>query len=114
MGWKLKRLKQCDKCPWKVSTDPYAIPNGYDVDKHKALKSTITDPEHPLRAVNAMSCHEHGPEDETHCVGWLVNQLGHGNNIPLRLKMLDCDNAAGIKLDGAQHERFEDTIPEPK
>ena len=24
---KLKRLKQCAKCPWKVSTDPHDIPN---------------------------------------------------------------------------------------
>lgn len=26
-----KPRKQCEKCPWKVSTDPRKIPNGYSV-----------------------------------------------------------------------------------
>jgi hypothetical protein len=26
--WKLKRLKQCDKCPWKVLTDLFEITDG--------------------------------------------------------------------------------------
>lgn len=44
-------------------------------------------------------------------IGWLVNQLADGNNIPLRLEMSSCENADKIKLVGEQHERFEDTIP---
>ena len=108
--WKLKRVRQCAKCPWKVSTDPYEIPDGYSVKKHRALKSTTAQPG-DFRLGPAMSCHEHPPSDETHCVGWLVNQLGPGNNIGLRIRMMSCENAGAIQLDGEQHQRFEDTLP---
>ena len=109
--WRLKRTKQCDKCPWKVDTDPYDIPNGYDVDKHKALEVTIAKGHNPFAITHAMSCHEHPPNKEVYCVGWLVNQLGIGNNISLRMQMLSCTNSDQIVLDGDQHERFEDTLP---
>lgn len=39
-----------------------------------------------------------------------MNQLGPGNNIGLRLRMLDYD-LSKVKLDGEQHGRFEDTLP---
>ena len=39
--------KQCAKCPWKVSTDPYEIPDGYDVKKHRDLEGTIANPGDP-------------------------------------------------------------------
>ena len=110
MTWKLKRTKQCAKCPWKVSTDPHEIPNGYSEGKHAALACTIAEPG-SMRPTSAMSCHEHPPGDEAHCIGWLMNQLGPGNNIGLRLKMMSCENAKHIKLDGEQHETFEDTLP---
>jgi hypothetical protein len=29
--FKLKRTTQCAKCPWKVSTNPYDIPDGKEV-----------------------------------------------------------------------------------
>lgn len=113
MSWKLKRTRQCEKCPWKVSTDPHDIPNGYSVEQHRALKSTIAEPG-LVRiggSIKAMSCHEHPPGDEAHCVGWLMHQLGPGNNIGLRLQMIRCENAKNIQLDGEQHRRFEDTLP---
>lgn len=111
MSWKLKRLKQCDKCPWKVSTDPYDIPDGYDVEKHRALAITIGEPGTFGWSGHVMACHEHNVGEETHCIGWLAHQLGRGNNIPLRLAMRNCDNIGLIKLDGEQHESFEDTLP---
>lgn len=110
MTWKLKRTNQCAKCPWKVSTDPHEIPNGYSEDRHRALACTIAEPG-SMRPTNVMACHEHAPGEEAHCVGWLMNQLGPGNNIGLRLKMISCENAKSIKLDGEQHETFEDTLP---
>lgn len=55
-----------------------------------------------------MACHE---SHAAHCLGWLANQIGAGNNIPLRIRMMDCENAGAIKLRGEQHERFEDTLP---
>jgi hypothetical protein len=108
--WKLKRTKQCAKCPWRRDVDPRDIPNGYSVEQHEALRSTIAEPgafdlSSPL---NIMACHE---THDSHCIGWLANQLGPGNNIPLRLHMLGCTNAGQIKLIGEQHETFEDTLP---
>lgn len=113
MKWKLKRVRQCEKCPWKVSTDPNEIPDGYSKEAHKALSKTIAEPG-ALRFgdMHIMSCHEHDSSEGVHCIGWLVNQLGPGNNIPLRLQMMSCENARNIHLDGDQHERFEDTLPD--
>lgn len=110
--WKLKRVRQCEKCPWKVDVDPYDIPDGYDVEKHRALKGTIAEPGAFRDTGRVMACHESAPEDGVHCVGWLVNQLGPGNNIGLRLRMMSCENAHAIQTDGEQHRCFEDTLPE--
>lgn len=110
-GWKLKRTAQCAKCPWRVDVDPRDIPNGYCVDKHAALASTIADP-CSLPEANAplhvMACHE---TEDAHCVGWLHHQLGRGNNIALRLRMRSCTNANALRLHGAQHPTFEATLP---
>ncbi|WLS00704.1 hypothetical protein [Shinella sumterensis] len=40
-----------------------------------------------------------------------MNQIGPGNNIPLRLQIRSCENIDGVMLDGPQHERFEETLP---
>lgn len=113
MATKLKRTTQCAKCPWKVSTNPNEIPNGYDVEKHKRLEGTIARG-NPLEQIAAgrmrvMACHE---SHDAHCIGWLMNQLGPGNNIALRITMRNCENLCDVKLVGEQHERFEDTVPE--
>lgn len=111
-AWKLKRTKQCAKCPWRKVVDPRDIPNGYSEEKHRALESTIARPGDlsalASNEIRVMACHE---THDTHCIGWLVNQLGAGNNIALRLDMLSCENADKIRLVGAQHESFEDTLP---
>lgn len=110
---KLTRTKQCKSCPWKVDVDPYDIPNGYDVEKHKALECTIARPgEMRLGVSHAMACHHSEVGNEQYCIGWLVNQLGVGNNIGLRLRMMQCENAKDIEVFGEQYERFEDTLPE--
>lgn len=108
MTWKLKRVTQCAKCPWRIDVDPHDIPNGYSEEKHRALESTIARPGDFHLSGSAMACHE---TDDAHCIGWLVNQLGPGNNIGLRLRMMSCENAQLIKLHGPQHECFEDTLP---
>lgn len=109
---KLKRTVQCAKCPWRVGVDPHDIPNGYCEKKHAALENTIAK-EGGLsglfsRNSRAMACHE---THDAHCIGWLMNQLGRGNNIGLRIAMLKCENLRDVKLIGEQHERFEDTLP---
>lgn len=98
--------------PWRKDVDPHEIPNGYCETKHKGLASTIAKPGDIRGAFAAslpvMACHE---THDAHCIGWLVHQLGAGNNIGLRLQMLDCENAGKIKTVGEQHERFDDTLP---
>ena len=108
--WKLKRVRQCEKCPWRVGVDPHDIPNGYCEMKHRALEATIARPG-DLRLgsdFRTMACHE---THDAHCIGWLVNQAGPGNNIGLRLRLMSCENAGAITLHGEQHETFEDTLP---
>ena len=117
MTFKLGRTKQCAKCPWKVATDPCDIPHGYDENLHRGLAATIADATGNIAAalgqkpLRVMACHEHPEGREAHCVGWLMNQLGPGNNIALRISMRDCENIGQVRLDGPQHERFEDTLP---
>ncbi len=112
-NWSLKRTTQCTKCPWRKDVDPHDIPNGYSEEKHRALRATIAAPasldflstKEPLRV---MACHE---TEDAHCLGWLVHQLGEGNNIPLRIRMMSCTNAKEICLRGAQHATFDETLP---
>jgi len=106
--------KQCAKCPWKVSTDPYEIPNGYCVSRHVGLQKTIADPGslHGLGgAIRMMACHECTIGAELPCVGWLANQLGPGNNIALRIRCMWDSELADFETVGEQHPRFEDTLP---
>jgi hypothetical protein len=108
---KLKRTKQCSKCPWKVNVDPNGIPNGYTVDKHESLRKTIANKDNPLFTIvnqHVMACHE---THNAHCIGWLHNQLGKGNNIALRISMMNCENISDIKIQGKQHNNFDETLP---
>jgi hypothetical protein len=110
---KLKRTTQCAKCPWRVDVDPNDIPNGYCPTKHANLKDTIAT-EGDLSGLfggtlKVMACHE---THDAHCIGWLMNQLGPGNNIALRFQMRNCENLSKARLVGKQHERFEDTLPD--
>ncbi len=109
--WSLKRTRQCKKCPWRVGVNPRTIPDGYSEDRHKALERTIAKPgdlSNLYGEQHVMACHE---TDDAHCIGWVVNQVGPGNNIGLRLRMRNCINASRIEVLGAQHRTFEDTLP---
>lgn len=110
---KLKKTKKCKKCPWKKNANPHDIPNGYDVKRHQNLAATIANADDVLSQLGqtenrVMACHE---THNCYCVGWLHNQLGPGNNIVMRLKMLNYENAGEIEVVGEQHQRFEDTLP---
>lgn len=110
--WKLKRTKQCQKCPWKVSTDPTDIP-GYLQTSHLDLFDTVaSDPNDVCK--RSMACHESKEGKEYYCIGWFANQIGPGNNVRLRLKALNCSNLNDIELDGEQHGSFEETLPRMK
>lgn len=104
--------RQCKTCPWKVGTDPNAIP-GYSLAKHRALTSTIADPGDIRMGgeLRMMACHYSPEGSEKACVGWLANQLGPGNNIALRLRAMLEPELARFELDGPQRARFEETLP---
>ena len=110
--WKLKRTMQCEKCPWRKEVNPHDIPNGYCTEKHRALASTIAVPGSVdtilSNELHVMACHE---TQDAHCIGWLVNQAGEGNNLGLRIKLMSCGNKHKIRLRGEQHRTFEDTLP---
>lgn len=113
------RKRQCKACPWKKSTVPDRdIPGGYCADKHRALRDTIAEPASLRQMVTPslriMACHESNPTDAYPCVGWLVHQLGPGNNLALRLMAASSGQFNGLQTIGPQHECIEDTLPEAR
>jgi hypothetical protein len=104
-------MKQCKACPWKKSTVASRdIPNGYSTKKHKKLKCTIADPERlSLGPVHMMACHDSPKGEERPCVGWVIHQLGPGNNIALRLRAITGE-FKDYRVEGPQHKWFEDTL----
>lgn len=115
--FKLERTIQCELCPWKTTTDPWDIPNNYCPERHELLESTIaTNLYNPIeqladsdkKPLAVMVCHK---SERDYCVGWLNNQIGEGNNLRLRIKMLDCTNINEIKVVGEQHPDFKSTLP---
>lgn len=110
---KSKPRRQCAKCPWKKSTNPHDIPDRYSTELHRGLQSTIADPGTlQVGGLRVMACHETKAGSELPCVGWLVNQLGPGNNIGLRLAVMHGRVDGNVKTVGAQHATFEDTLPD--
>jgi len=106
--------RQCAKCPWRVSTDPREIPDGYSPDLHRGLSKTIAEPGSFAgfgQPMQVMACHHSAPGREETCVGWLAHQLGPGNNIALRLMEIMGHLDTDIETIGPQHETFEDTLP---
>ncbi len=62
--FKLKRIKQCAKCPWKIKTNPFDIPDGYSKDNHKKLSCTIAKKGDLRGSKSAMACHHSSGNDE--------------------------------------------------
>ena len=106
-------MKQCKACPWKKGTVAARdVPGGYCVDKHRALKGTISDGGVPTSGpLRMMACHESSVGADLPCVGWVVHQLGIGNNIALRLHALG-GRFRDFRTVGPQHETFEATLGE--
>lgn len=106
--------RQCAKCPWKKGVDPRQIPHGYNEEKHRALRSTIAEPGDMRPSTRRMACHETEVGAERECVGWLMHQLGPGNNIALRLEAAAGVLDVNVETVGEQHWRFEDTLPKAR
>ena len=110
MKLSLKRTKQCQHCPWRRDSSIEDIPN-YVEDMHQDLEDTIANREEIFGKLRIMACHESREGDETPCIGWLANQLGPGNNIPLRMAARSCNNIGEVETIGEQHKSFWDTLP---
>jgi hypothetical protein len=64
-----------------------------------------------MGVIRSMACHESKEGKEKHCVGWLMNQLGEGNNIPLRMAVAMGQIDGNVELVGEQHMTLEETLP---
>ncbi len=110
---KLTQTKQCRTCPWKMRSRVADIPN-YERSLHESLINTIANKYGNISRINEplriMACHYSKDDAELECIGWLMNQLGAGNNIPLRIRMMGCSNIREIELDGAQKQTFGETF----
>jgi hypothetical protein len=110
-----KTVVQCKTCPWRVGCVPEEDIPGYNLNLAKKLDATIATGDESLReilspTVRIMACHYSKPNAEIHCAGWLHNQLGVGNNLAVRLRVMT--GAMPVpRVSGDQHGRYEDTLP---
>jgi hypothetical protein len=109
---------QCKECPWRKGANPRNIPGEYCEKKHEGLERTIAKPgdirDITTGGLRMMACHETVVGKELPCVGWLVHQIGIGQNLGLRLAALNGQVDMNVRTVGPQHERFEDTLPKKK
>lgn len=103
-----RRTKQCAACPWKKGTSCEVQIPGYKREKHLRLTSCQSNGFTPG---SIMACHESKEGRDFACVGWLVHQLGDGNNIPLRLAAVTGRLPADqLEVYGEQYESLEKMI----
>ncbi len=77
--------KQCASCPWKRSVDPDRLPGSYGhVDRDAVATHSAEGTRSLRRDTPGMGCHVKRNAGLP-CVGWLVQQLGPGNNIAMRI-----------------------------
>lgn len=107
-----KPMKQCKTCPWRISATVANIPN-YSYEKHLDLAGTIAIPgdiSQINQPIKIMACHQAEVGQEYACAGWLHNQLGNGNNIPLRIKAFQSPSEFAYEIQGKQKMSFEETF----
>jgi hypothetical protein len=105
-----ERTEQCAGCPWKLSTNPHTdIPDGYSPAKHAALERCRSGIEELYsERSHVMACHESPARRPQACVGWIVQQLGPGNNLHLRiLAATGALDPRQFVTHGPQHESLE-------
>lgn len=102
------KRKQCRACPWRVDVKPSRDVPKYGEGIYDRMRSTLRS---GLETLNgkpyiAMACHNQKDGAQLPCAGWLHNQLGVGNNIGVRLRVMAGTLPAPVVF-GAQHE----TVP---
>lgn len=80
---------QCASCPWKLSINPDALPANYGhVDRDAVVRASAEPGSFRRPEGPPIGCHVVRPGPVLPCVGWLVQQLGPGNNLALRMKVI--------------------------
>jgi hypothetical protein len=84
------------------------------LELHKKLAETIADETGNISKIGKsppiMGCHYSSGENQIMCAGWLANQLGPGNNFPLRIWFSRNYPQDEIVLCGKQRDCFEETF----
>ena len=107
-GW--KRKKQCKACPWRKDAKLEDIPD-YNRSQHHGLEACSKTDCALTRTLRVMACHETTGQGEQACVGWVLNQLGPGNNITLRMRVATGRlDVSEFETFGPQYETFEETL----
>lgn len=106
-----KPRKQCLGCPWRLANDPADIPDGFKPTTHARLgRMSDRERDNPIsKTLTMMACH--ALKVQKPCVGWLANQLGEGNNLPLRVAVAFGQIDGNVQTVGPQRERYEDVVP---
>lgn len=109
------KLHQCVTCPWKVGCDPLRDIPDYRCEMHESLRGTIAVPGDvsvltDSKPIRIMACHYSEDGNEFPCAGWLHHQLGDGNSIDVRMRVLKGDLPVPV-VEGEQHVCFDDTLP---
>jgi hypothetical protein len=107
------KRQQCKTCPWKKGARCANIPN-YNLELHESLAETIADNDGNISKLGQppriMGCHYSSETNQIMCVGWLENQLGRGNNFPLRIWFHRNYPEDEIETHGKQKDSFEETF----
>jgi len=100
-----KPRPQCATCPWRADVDPRDIPGGHGhVVPEKLAVHTPSGVESLAHDLRVATCHEAAIGAKLPCVGWLVHQLGPGNNLAVRVAVLRGSLDANVRTIGEQRD----------
>lgn len=103
---------QCQTCPWRADVDPRNIPGGYGhVIAELLAEHTPSGPASLASTLHIATCHEKPERAKLPCVGWLVHQLGAGNNLALRLRVIHGCIDGNVRTVGPQRDLCRELLP---
>lgn len=108
MSAKLKTVKQCKTCPWRVDVVPSRDVPDYDPGIYDRMRTSLRTGLESMseKTRMVMECHNGKRGANRACAGWLHHQLGVGNNIGVRLSV-HAGRLPIPKVVGEQHEDLE-------
>lgn len=106
-----KPRRQCRTCPWRADVDPTNIPEGHGRVDGRMLALSVADGLESLANPNVINaeCHAY-PGTGLVCVGWLVHQLGPGQNFSVRMKVIKGRIDANVETVGPQRNLVDEML----